>query len=58
MEMKIPVTDIYADLTLGFSRDGTEAIVRYPDGHADVAFLYQSLDTLVEKAKNYTIQGV
>ena len=52
--MKIPVTDIYADLTVGFSQDGTEAVVQYPDGHADVASLYQSLDTLVEKAKNYT----
>ena len=51
--MKIPITDIYADLTVGFNSDGTEATVIYPDGHADVGLLYQDLDTLVEKAKKY-----
>jgi hypothetical protein len=52
--MRIPVTDVYAELTLGFSEDGTEAVVQYPDGHADVASLCQSLDTLVERARSYT----
>ncbi len=52
--MRIPVTDIYAELTVGFNKDGTEAVVLYPDGHADIGFLYGSLDTLVTKAKQYT----
>lgn len=52
--MKIPITDIYADLTVGFNSDGTEATVLYPDGHADVGLLYQDLDTLVDKARKYT----
>lgn len=52
--MKIPVTDIYADLTVGFNSEGTEAVVLYPDGHADVGCLYRDLDTLVEKATRYT----
>lgn len=55
--MRIPVTDVlnvYYGLTVGFSRDGTEAVVLYPDGHADVGLLYHDLDKLVEKAKQYT----
>lgn len=52
--MRIPATDIYANLTVGFNQEGTEAVVLYPDGHADVGLLYQDLDTLVEKAKKYT----
>ena len=52
--MRIPVTDIYADLTVGFNAEGTEATVVYPDGHADVGLLYEDLDTLVEKARSYT----
>ncbi len=51
--MKIPITDIYADLTVGFNSDGTEATVIYPDGHADVGLLYGDLDTLVEQARKY-----
>ena len=39
---------------VGFSRDGSEAIVLYPDGSAETGLLYQDLDTLVEKARKYT----
>ena len=55
--MRIPVTDVlsvYNGLTVGFSQDGTEAVVLYPDGHADVGLLYRDLDKLVEKAVLYT----
>ncbi len=52
--MRIPITDIYADLTVGFNQDGSEAAVLYPDGHADVGLLYQDLGTLIEKARKYT----
>jgi WD40 repeat protein len=58
--MRIPVTDVlnvYNDLTVGFSRDGTEAVVLYPDGHADVGLLYKDLDVLVDKAQQYTSAG-
>ena len=48
------VLEVYNDLVVGFNKDGTEAVVLYPDGHADVGLLYQDLDTLVEKAKGYT----
>ena len=41
-------------LTVCFNKDGTEAAVIYPDGHADVGLMYRDLDTLVEKAKKYT----
>ena len=33
---------------------GTEAVVLYPDGHADVGLMVQGLDSLVEKARQYT----
>lgn len=52
--MKIPVTDVYSELTVGFTGDGSEAAVLYPDGHADVGLLYQDMDILVEKAQEYT----
>ena len=55
--MRIPVTDVlnvYNDLTVGFSKDGTEAVVLYPDGHADVGLLYHDLEKLVDKAEQYT----
>lgn len=39
---------------VGFSQDGSEAIVLYPDGSAEIGLLYQDLDTLVEKARKYT----
>ncbi len=55
--MRIPVKDavsVYNTLSVGFNRDGTEAIVLYPDGHADVGLLYRDMDTLVEKARKYT----
>jgi hypothetical protein len=53
--MRIPVTDIYQyqSIYVGFNEDGSEAIVLYPDGHADVGLMYQGLDTLVERAKRY-----
>ena len=53
--MKIPVTEKYLmSLTVGFNRDATEAVAIYPDGHADVGFMFRDLDTLVEMAKKYT----
>ena len=53
--MKIPVTEQkLMSLTVCFNKDGTEAAVIYPDGHADVGLMYRDLDTLVEKAKKYT----
>ena len=55
--MKIPVSDVYAQPSVGFTSGGTEAVVLYPDGHADVGRLYQELQTLVEKARRYTVSG-
>ena len=55
--MRIPVTDVYAELAVGFTRDGTEAVVLYPDGHADVGQMYGDLGMLVEKAQQYTSGG-
>ncbi len=57
--MKIPVTDIYlyAQMHVGFSADGTEAMVLYPDGHADAGLLYTSMDTLVRKAREVLSDG-
>ncbi len=52
--MRIPVQDPYAIPTVGFTESGTEAVVLYPDGHADLGLLYENLDTLVKKAKQYT----
>ena len=55
--MRIPVEDsdrVYWTLKVGFNADGTEAVVLYPDGHADVGLLVPDLDTLVEKARHYT----
>ena len=54
--MRIPITDVYAyaDMTVGFNPEGTEAVVLYPDGHADVGLMVQGLDSLVEKARQYT----
>ena len=55
--MRIPVTDVnnvYTELQVGFNQDGTQAVVLYPDGHADVGLLYRNLDTLVKRAKKYT----
>jgi WD40 repeat protein len=39
---------------VGFSQDGSKAIVLYPDGSAEIGLLYQDLDTLVEKARKFT----
>ena len=52
--MRIPVQDPYAIPSVGFTEEGTEAVVLYPDGHADVGLMYENLDTLVKKAKQYT----
>ena len=55
--MQIPVKDarsLYYTLKVGFNADGTEAVVLYPDGHADVGLLTPDLDTLVKKARHYT----
>ena len=52
--MKIPLTEKYGDFQVGFNSEGSEAVVLYPDGHADVGLMYQGLDTLVEKARRYT----
>lgn len=55
--MRIPVANVrsvYNDLQVGFNKEGTEAIVLYPDGHADVGLLYPDLDSLVNKAQQYT----
>ena len=40
--------------SLGFTENGTEAVVLYPDGHADLGLMYENLDTLVKKARQYT----
>ena len=40
--------------SIGFSRDGSEAIVLYPDGSAETGLLYQNLNTLVDMARKYT----
>ena len=52
--MRIPVQDPYTVPAVGFTQDGTKAVVLYPDGHADLGLLYEDLDTLIEKAKQYT----
>ena len=55
--MKIPVPDsLYGvnGFTVGFNKEGTEAVVLHPDGHADVGLLVTDLDSLVEKARRYT----
>ena len=54
--MRIPVSDIYSypSISVGFNEPGTEAIVSYADGHADIGLLYQDLSTLVQKAQSYT----
>ncbi len=54
--MRIPVTEIRMinQMAVGFNEDGTEAIIIYHDGHADVALMNQDLRTLVEKAQKYT----
>ena len=56
--LQIPLSAVYGQLSVGFSEDGTEAAVIYPDGHADVGLMYQDLDTLVDKARRYTSEGV
>ena len=54
--MRIPVTDIrmYDQMAVGFNENGTEAIVIYPDGHADAVLMNQDIGTLIEKAQKYT----
>ena len=54
--LNIPVTDIhrYMEISVGFNDEGTEAMVVYADGRADVGLLYQDLDTLVNRARRYT----
>lgn len=55
--MKIPVKNagsVAYTLSIGFSPDGKEAIVLYPDGHAEVGVLAPDLETLVERARKYT----
>ena len=55
--MKIPVKNagsVAYTLSIGFSPDGKEAIVLYPDGHAEVGVLAPDLETLVERAREYT----
>ena len=55
--MKIPVKNagsVAYTLSIGFSPDGREAIVLYPDGHAEVGVLAPDLETLVERARKYT----
>ena len=51
--MRIPVQDPYTIPTVGFTEGGTEAVVLYPDGHADLGLMYEDLDMLVKKAKQY-----
>ena len=55
--MKIPVKNagsVAYTLSIGFSPDGREAIVLYPDGHAEVGVLAPDQETLVERARKYT----
>ena len=48
------VSSVYYTLSVGFNANGTEAVVLYPDGHAEVGMLTSELDVLVEKARKYT----
>ena len=56
MKFTIPGTSMTGvqNFSIGFSRDGSEAIVLYPDGSAETGLLYQNLDTLVDMARKYT----
>ena len=48
------VSSVYYTLSVGFNADGTEAVVLYPDGHAEVGMLTSDLEELVKKARKYT----
>lgn len=56
MKFTIPGTSMTGvqNFSIGFSRDGSEAIVLYPDGSAETGLLYQNLETLVDMARKYT----
>ena len=56
--MKIPVPESARGpngFTVGFNQEVTEAVVLHPDGTADVGLLTPDLDTLVKKARRYTV---